>query len=71
MKKLATLALVASAFGGWTAGMPLCLSVGDDRPLSKCLLPGCTKLTRHNGGYCSPGHCKEHRALLKMSRGVR
>jgi len=31
----------------------------------KCLLPDCDKLTKHNGGYCSAGHCQIHKAKLK------
>ena len=31
----------------------------------KCLLPGCEKMTVHNGGYCSAEHCKEHRVMLR------
>ena len=27
----------------------------------KCRLPRCDVMTTHNGGYCSPEHCKEHR----------
>lgn len=27
----------------------------------KCLLPDCTRLTSHNGGYCCAEHSKLHR----------
>ena len=30
-----------------------------------CLLPGCEETTTHNGGYCSPAHCAEHRTQRK------
>jgi hypothetical protein len=29
----------------------------------KCRLPGCAIMTKHNGGYCCPDHCKEHRRM--------
>jgi len=32
-----------------------------NKPVKKCLLPGCNKPTTHNGGYCCADHCKEHR----------
>lgn len=38
-----------------------------EKQSKKCLLPGCEKLTKHNGGYCCPEHCKEHRNVLKVS----
>lgn len=31
------------------------------KPETKCLLPECKVMTSHNGGYCCPEHCKEHR----------
>lgn len=32
------------------------------RPESACRLPRCQNTTTHNGGYCCPEHCREHRA---------
>lgn len=31
----------------------------------KCLLPDCTRLTLHNGGYCCREHCQKHRERIK------
>lgn len=36
------------------------------RELRHCKLAGCTNLTDHNGGYCCPEHCNEHRELRKI-----
>jgi len=36
--------------------------------LTACTLPGCEKLTAHNGGYCCADHCKEHRIRNKRRR---
>ncbi len=33
----------------------------------KCMLAGCDIMTTHNGGYCSPDHCKLHRQQMKAS----
>ena len=33
----------------------------------KCLLPGCNKMTTHNGGYCCADHCREHRRIRKVN----
>lgn len=30
-------------------------------PSVKCLLPSCTNVTKHNGGYCCAAHCREHK----------
>lgn len=38
-----------------------------DKPLVKCLLPGCEVLTTHNGGYC----CAEHCRMDKKARGFK
>jgi hypothetical protein len=43
---------------------------GNEKPKSekqkkKCLLPGCSNLTDHNGGYCSAEHCKQSRNKTK------
>lgn len=35
-----------------------------EKPLMKCGLPGCTVKHNHNGGYCSPEHCKEHKGKV-------
>lgn len=50
----------------------LCLGVHPSRILRKskpkgkvCLLPGCKKITYHNGGYCCAEHCKDHKSILK------
>ncbi len=32
------------------------------RPLKKCLLKDCARMTQHNGGYCSAEHCRKDRA---------
>jgi hypothetical protein len=32
---------------------------------SKCMLPECNNMTKHNGGYCCADHCKQHRNNLK------
>lgn len=34
-----------------------------EREARKCALPGCDKLTTHNGGYCCAEHCKQHREM--------
>lgn len=28
---------------------------------AQCLLPGCTLIAKHRGGYCSAEHCRQHR----------
>jgi len=33
-----------------------------EKTLKECALPGCDTMTAHNGGYCSPEHCKKHRS---------
>jgi len=33
------------------------------REARKCALPGCDKLTTHNGGYCCAEHCKQHKEM--------
>jgi len=33
----------------------------------ECLLPGCTNLTTHRGGYCCPGHRAEHASIPRRS----
>lgn len=38
-----------------------------DKPLVKCLLPGCDVLTTHNGGYCCAEHCRQD----KKARGFK
>jgi len=38
-----------------------CLFPRDERPVRKCLLPGCEATTAHAGGYCCADHCREHR----------
>jgi len=35
-----------------------------DRKSKECLLPGCNKMTTHNGGYCSA----DHKRLSKVAR---
>lgn len=34
----------------------------------KCGLPECEEETTHNGGYCCPEHCREHRRRQKEAR---
>ena len=36
-----------------------------EKPLRRCLLPGCDRMHRHNGGYCCAEHCREHRSKTK------
>jgi hypothetical protein len=43
--------------------------VGPVRPTKTCLLPGCNIRHKHNGGYCSADHCREHRLQLKRGWG--
>ena len=31
---------------------------GDTKPIRKCRLKDCTRMTSHNGGYCCPKHCR-------------
>ena len=38
-----------------------------DKPLVKCLLPGCEIKTTHNGGYCCAEHCRQD----KKARGFK
>jgi len=38
------------------------------KPLRKCLLPGCDIKTKHNGGYCCGDHCREHDRIKKEKR---
>ncbi|MGB2826186.1 MAG: hypothetical protein WBC49_06080 [Thermoplasmata archaeon] len=35
----------------------------------KCVLPECTTMTKHNGGYCCAEHCDEHRRRQRWTRG--
>lgn len=35
----------------------------------KCVLPECTTMTKHNGGYCCAEHCVEHRRRQRWTRG--
>jgi hypothetical protein len=53
-------------FSAINGGLPRILS--KEKPLKECLLPGCSKMTRHNGGYCSAEHCKEHRQIMRRNR---
>ena len=49
-----------------TSGYRLPYILRKPSPLKReCLLPGCEKITTHNGGYCSAELCKQHRLLLK------
>lgn len=42
-----------------------------DKPKGvKCMLPGCSILTLHNGGYCSAEHCREHHMMLKQRKSA-
>ena len=50
----------------------LLFAVNSDRPTTrrphcKCALPGCERLTSHNGGYCCRDHCHQHRASARGS----
>jgi hypothetical protein len=38
-----------------------------EKPLRKCLLPGCDKLTKHNGGYCCAEHHEQHKRANEKS----
>ena len=49
-----------SMIGGGT----IALISGPDKKAKKCLLPGCSKMTTHNGGYCSA----DHKRLSKVAR---
>ena len=53
-----------TAIYGICAPIPLWRPI-EEKPLKKCLLPGCENMTRHNGGYC----CAEHCRLDKRRRG--
>jgi len=53
---MSAMLMMAGMFGG----MPT-LRLPRERPQKKCLLPGCEKETRHNGGYCCAAHCREHK----------
>lgn len=37
----------------------------EEKPLRKCILPGCNNTHRHNGGYCSSEHCRAHKEMQK------
>lgn len=57
---------------GWCSEIPAWWSakygsVPRKKPV-KCLLPGCEKLTVHNGGYCSGDHCREHQEIRKAEK---
>lgn len=45
------------------AGMPAACGIRmpQDRTVCRCALPGCERMTTHNGGYCCADHCREHR----------
>ena len=67
----AATALIMGMMGGFPpasaflkSGYPL--RRREEKPMSYCLLPGCDVMTSHNGGYCSAGHCREHRRLRKI-----
>jgi hypothetical protein len=40
----------------------------NDRPLTHCLLPGCSMTTSHRGGYCCAEHSRKHRELDRARR---
>ena len=46
--------------------IPRALRPREPNPKFKCGFPGCDAMTDHNGGYCSPEHCKTHRAMRKV-----
>lgn len=58
--------LAAAAVLGMWGIMPH--SRKPEKPKMKCLLPRCMVRHNHNGGYCSPEHCKEHNQMLKGKR---
>lgn len=60
--------VAASAVLGCNVGMTL--SLPQEKPLRRCLLPGCGKMHRHNGGYCCAEHCREHRGRIRKDKEV-
>jgi len=68
MDKLTTLERQDSSMNKTLLTALLVLSGCSLPPLSrrqpqKCLLPGCNKMTTHNGGYCCAQHCKLHQEM--------
>lgn len=75
LSKTATKSLLASATAAAVAGMvgehPWGFAKGKkSKQLQKCGLSGCDKMHDHNGGYCCPEHCREHRKMQKNRVGA-
>jgi hypothetical protein len=49
-----------SGLGNPGLGLP---PIPRERPMRKCLLPGCDAETNHRGGYCCREHCAQHREV--------
>lgn len=59
-----TKAMAVAALSEWMMPVWGCLERKyrkSPKEMSKCRLPECDVMTSHNGGYCSPEHCMEHR----------
>jgi hypothetical protein len=56
--------MAAATFGAEGIGTMYARELKPKEP-RKCSLPSCEVLTLHNGGYCCPEHCKQHRLDMK------
>lgn len=59
-------ALLLGAAASWLGPYAGMLGMSEPKPLRQCLLAGCEKETRHNGGYCCAEHCREDKKRLKI-----